>query len=119
VHVRPASHIESGSLVWLPGTQNIILEGLFGYTEPDGTLVGTTPELIRHVTKLLVLRELPVMTDLSRREERQRRWRLVSERTRDQGYSLEALQAQGAFTGDREIDVILASFSRPPQLGAA
>src|SRR5215831_5281000 len=119
VHVRPAIHIEPGSLVWLPGTQNIVVEGLFGYTEPDGGLVGTTPELIRHVTKLLVLREVPVMTDLSRREERQRRWRLVSERTRDQGYSLEALQAQGAFTGDREIDVILASFSRPPQLGAA
>lgn len=43
----------------------------------------------------------------------------MSERTRDQGYNLDPLRAQGAFTGDPEVDAIIASFQRPPQLGAA
>ena len=95
------------------------MNGVFGYTDPDGSGVGHTPELIRHVTKLLVLREIPTMTDTSLREERQKRWRIVSERTRDQGYNLDPLRAHGGFTGDPEIDAILAAYQRPPQLGAA
>jgi hypothetical protein len=119
VHATPAGHLGLGSLVWLPGVQNVVIEGVFGYTEPDGSPTGKTPELIRHVTKLLVLREIPKMTDLSRREERQRRWRIVSERTRDQGYNLEALRLHGSFTGDPEIDNILVAYQRPAQAGAA
>jgi hypothetical protein len=59
------------------------------------------------------------MTDLSRREDRQQRWRIVAERTRDQGYNLDPLRFQGAFTGDPAIDSILVAFQRPPQLGSA
>jgi ribosome modulation factor len=83
----PAS-LGLGSLVWPRGAQNVVIDGLFGYTDPDGSPVGRTPTLIRHVTKLLALRELPALTDIARREDRQKRWRLVSERTRDQGYNL-------------------------------
>lgn len=119
VHATPAGHLGLGSLVWLPGVQNVIVEGVYGYTDPDGTATGKTPDLIRHVTKLLVLREIPKMTDLTRREERQKRWRLVSERTRDQGYNLEALRLHGSFTGDPEIDNVLVQFVRPPDAGAA
>jgi hypothetical protein len=89
------------------------------YTDPDGPGAGRTPELIRHVIKLLVSREIPTMTDSSVREERQKRWRIVSERTRDQGYNLEPLHGQGGFSGDPEIDAILASYQRAPQLGSA
>jgi hypothetical protein len=89
------------------------------YTDPDGPGAGRTPELIRHVIKLLVSREIPTMTDSSVREERQKRWRMVSERTRDQGYNLEPLHGQGGFSGDPEIDAILASYQRAPQLGSA
>ena len=32
-------------------TAVVVVDGLFGYTEPDGTQVGRTPELIRHVTR--------------------------------------------------------------------
>jgi len=119
VHATPAGHLGLGSLVWLPGVQNVVIDGVFGYTDPDGSPTGKTPELIRHVTKLLVLREMPRMTDVTRREEKQKRWRLVSERTRDQGYNLEALKLHGSFTGDPEIDNILVSYMRPPDLGGA
>ena len=119
IQSSPAASLGLGSLVWLRGPQNVVVDGLFGFTDPDGSAVGRTPELIRHVTKLLVLREIPAMTDVSRREERQRRWRVVSERTRDQSYDLEPLRQTGLFTGDKAIDDVLLSFQRPPQLGAA
>jgi hypothetical protein len=117
VHATPAASLGLGSLVWLRGPQNVVVDGLFGYTDPDGSAVGRTPDLIRHVTKLLVLREIPTLTDVTRREERQQRWRLVSERTRDQGYNLEALRLHGSYTGDPEIDNVLVAYQRPPQLG--
>lgn len=108
-----------GRLAWPRGQQNVEVRGVFGYTEPDGSPTGRTPELIRHVTKLLVLRELPLLTDTDRREDAQRRWRLTSERTRDQAYTLDALRLTGAFTGDPEIDNVLFAFVRPADFGAA
>jgi hypothetical protein len=119
VHSTPAGHLGLGSLVWLPGVQNVVIEGVFGFTDPDGSPSGKTPELICHVTKLLVLREIPKITDVTRREERQKRWRLTSERTRDQLYTLEALKLHGSFTGDPDIDSILVSYVRHPDFGAA
>ena len=118
VQFEPAQ-ISLSSFVWPRGAQNVTVRGVFGYTEPDGSPTGRTPELIRHVTKLLVMRELPRIADLDRREDLQKRWRLTSERTRDQSYTLEALKLTGEFTGDPEIDGILAAFVRPPDLGAA
>jgi len=104
---------------WPRGVQNVRVAGVFGYTDPDGSPTGETPLLIQYVTKLLVLRELPLMTDLDGREDAQRRWRLTSERTRDQAYTLGALVPLGVFTGDPAIDTILAAYSRPADLGAA
>jgi hypothetical protein len=118
VSATPAASLGLGSLVWLRGPQNVIVDGLFGYTDADGSMVGCTPDLIRHVTKLLALREIPAMTDVGRREDQQQRWRLISERTRDQAYNLEPLRFQGAFSGDPAIDALLVQFMRPPQLGA-
>lgn len=119
VSSSPAASLGLGSLIWSCGPQNVLIDGVFGYTDPDGSPTGRTPELIEHVTKLLVLRELPAMTALASREERQKRWRLVSERTRDQGYNLEPLRAQGPLTGDPEVDGILVAYQRQPQLGSA
>ena len=112
-----AAGLDTG-LVWPRGQQNVLVRGVFGYTDPDNTERGRTPELIRHVAKLLVIRELPKLTDPDRREDAQRRWRLTSERTRDQAYTLDALRLHGAFTGDPEIDNVLVAFVRPPDLGA-
>jgi hypothetical protein len=119
VRFEPVGALGLASLVWPRGQQNVTVRGVFGYTEPDGSPTGRTPELIRHATKLLVMRELPRLGDVDRREDAQRRWRLTSERTRDQAYTLEALKLHGAFTGDPEIDNILVAFVRPPDLGAA
>ena len=71
------------------------------------------------MTKLLAMRELPLLSDRDRREDAMKRWRLTGETTRDQSYSLQALDAMGEFTGDPEVDAILASFQRPPLMGAA
>ncbi|MBI5547612.1 MAG: hypothetical protein HY901_27325 [Deltaproteobacteria bacterium] len=119
VHFEPMRGLSLSSLVWPVGQQNVTVRGVFGYTEPDGSPTGRTPELIRHATKLLVMRELPRLADRDRREDAQRRWRLTSEHTRDQGYNLEPLKLHGDFTGDPEIDNILVAFCRPPDLGAA
>ena len=107
------------SLVWPHGQQNVTVRGVFGYTEGDGSPTGRTPELIRHATKLLVMRDLPLLGSVDQREDARRRFRLTSERTRDQSYTLEALRLHGAFTGDPEIDNILVAFVRPPDFGAA
>lgn len=119
VQATPAASLGLGSLVWLRGVQNVLVDGLFGYTDPDGSPTGATPELIRHVAKLIVLREVPAMADIARREDRQKRWRLVAEHTRDQSYNLDPLRVVGGYTGDPEIDAILSSYARPPQLGSA
>lgn len=122
------------------GQQNVQVEGVFGYTDSaSGTPPysgaasfdparqvnvsnqGVTPDLIRHVTKLLVIRELPKMANVAARFDARNRFRLTSERTRDQAYTLEGLAGRwGAFfTGDPEIDNILAYYQRPPAIGAA
>lgn len=107
------------NLVWPMGPQTVLVDGLFGYTDPDGSPTGRTPELIEHVTKLLVMRELPRLTDVDAREDAQRRFRVISEKTRDQSYTLEALRVHGAFTGDPAIDSILVGYCRPPDIGVA
>lgn len=108
------------SLVFPPGQQNVSVTGVFGYTEFDGSSTGKTPDLIRHACKLLVFREIDRMSKTAARFDRHVRQRLTSERTRDQAYTLEPLgSAKGFFTGDPEIDNILAIFLRPPAFGAA
>jgi hypothetical protein len=109
-------------LIFPFGQQNIIVQGVFGYTDPDGSIQGSTPALICHVTKMLVMREVDKLTDVSKRDDAMKRFRIKSEKTREQSYTLEGLGAAkryGLFTGDPDIDTILAMFIRPPKLGAA
>jgi len=109
-------------LIFPRGHQNIIVKGVFGYTERNGRACGGVPAPIRHVTKLLVMRELDKLAETAKRDDALKRYRLTSEKTRDQSYTLEALSASrrtGAFTGDPDIDTILASYVRPPRCGTA
>lgn len=108
-----------GGRVFPDGYQNVRLEGVFGYTEHDGSPCGKTPRLIREVCKKLVIRELPLLGDAAKRDDAQRRWRLISEKTRDQSYTLANVASTGAMTGDTEIDTVLAMFTRPVEVGAA
>lgn len=121
VRYVPSAGLRLLSFAFPYGQQNVQVTGAFGYTDPDpDTLntLGDTPALIRHVTKLLALREVPkIVKNSDEREESMLRWRILSERTRDQQYQL-ADPRPGAFTGDNEIDTILARFQRPMQFGA-
>lgn len=109
------------------GPQNVRISGVFGYTDADGSTLGDTPVLLQHATKLLVLRDLPGITDCDGREDAQRRWRLLSEKTSEQSYRLADLSgregsshvAVGSFTGDPEIDTLLVQYMRPPAMGSA
>ena len=121
-------HIDSTrGLRWPVGRQDLIVAGAFGYTEANGSPMGLTPELIRHATILFALRELAVLNDRSGRAAR-RVSALKREKTRDQeveyavgsgGSGALGTPLIGAFTGDPEIDSILAMFRRPARLGAA
>lgn len=105
------------------GKLNVKVTGVFGYTEFDGSPFGRTPELLRRACVMLVLRDIKRLTDASR-EDSTKGYRITSQNTRDQGYSMGGLgEAGGArlrgFTGDPEIDSLLACFVRPVSMGAA
>ena len=101
------------------GRGNVLVEGLWGFTEADGTPEGRTPPAIRRACMLLVLRSLAPLADNAAFEARSR-WRIIEERTRDQSYKLDRAAASNAtLTGDPEVDALLAPYVRPAPLGAA
>jgi hypothetical protein len=114
-------------LTWPRGQQNVFLTGVFGYTDADGSPMGRTPELIKLAAMLFVRRELERVGS-SARGDSAAASRVTSERTRDQAVSYAAPGSVaggavgspllGAFTGDPEIDTILASFRRQHSFGA-
>lgn len=111
------------SLYFPRGQQNVVVTGVFGYTEPDGSTVGKIPDDIRHVCALLTLRNTVQLTDEDRASQNFA-FRISQERTKEQGVGYAspggraASMVYGYFTGDPEIDHILAAYMRPPSLGA-
>jgi hypothetical protein len=101
------------------GQGNVEAEGLWGYTEPDGTAEGRIPLAIRRACILIVLRWMAPLGDEDASGDARNRWRIIEERTRDQSYKLDRLQQSGAFTSDPEIDRILCRYQKPIGLGAA
>jgi len=97
--------------------QNVRVEGIFGYTEYDGSANGRTPRLIKQVCKKLVIRNLGLLAD-AEEEGTGGDWRVKQWKTRDQSITLMSGAELGkmglftGFTGDPEIDQILAAFSR-------
>lgn len=115
------------SLVWPSGPQLVRVSGIFGYTEYDGSALGQTPDLLVHAANLLTIRNLHGILGSDKQEDAERRWRLISEKTRDQEYKLADLSTRGAansriavgsLTGDPAIDNILILFMRPPRIRA-
>ena len=129
-HIRMAngfheSHfVDFLHLVFPHGQQNVEITGTFGYTDPDGSSVGAVPEDIKYACGLLAMRFLPQLSDEDRALDNQA-WRIVMEKTRQQTIRYAnpvgraASMAYGYFTGDPEIDEILAAYMRPPELGTA
>lgn len=104
------------------GVQNVQITGVFGYTDYDGTPTGKTPDLINRACMLLVVRDLGKLADVDTRDEQRNRQRVTSLRTRDQSITwagpVSGTRGVGAWSGDPEIDNIIASYCRPPTLGA-
>lgn len=119
--VAPEDETIFGSGLFPTGRQNIEVQGVFGYTDPDGSPYGRTPELIQLATQLLVVRQLPLIGSPEDRDDERYRGRVISLRTRDQEIryaSPGVSRVSGHFSGDPEIDDIIASYVRPPSLGA-
>jgi hypothetical protein len=100
--------------------QNITVTGLFGWTDPDGTHLGKTPDDIREVTRLIVRRKLPSLTDTDAAFDAQEGHRVKRIKTRDQEIEYEAARVTGMvpFTGDPEIDRILSRYVRTLRVGS-
>ena len=109
---------------WPEGTQNVELDGVFGYTDFDGTSTGKVPDLIGDVTCLIALRMLPAaFSDPDKRADVLDAWKVTEYKTRDQTIKYASPdklggRGVGAFTGDPQIDTILALYTRPPMFGA-
>lgn len=107
-----------GNIRFWRGRDNVKLSGVFGYTDWDGSPMGRTPGEISRAAVLLALQGL----DPSRAGE----WRVTGDRTRDQSVTYASPTSTtrpgtpllGAFTGNAEIDSILASYLRPPAFAA-
>lgn len=114
-----------GRATWERGTQNVIVRGVFGFVDPSepGSMafVGRTPEAIRRATILLAIRELPKLSETDDRFDARERYRIKSESTRDQSYSLgpgRSEIATGDWTGDPEIDDVIADHLAPFRMAA-
>jgi hypothetical protein len=99
------------------GSGCIFVEGLFGFTEPDGTAVGRVPRAIRRATLLIAIRSLAALAGEDSSEARSRH-RVIEERTRDQAIRF-AEPVTSHLTGDEEIDRLLLPYARPRAMGAA
>ena len=115
------------------GRRNIQVAGVFGYTELDPLVVpaetapgsqipvdyGETPALIKLAATLLTIRYMYPRQG-GDGDAFAVRARVVSERTRDQAYTLSSPTANDAaygMTGDIEVDKILSMFIAPAQFG--
>lgn len=118
VHVHEVFHPHR----WPKGTQNVEITGVFGYTDPDGTTNGQTPDLICEACTLMVIRFF-LSTPAEGASDDANAWRVTEYKTRDQTIKFAdpaklGSAGVGAFTGDPQIDRILAMYARPPALGA-
>jgi hypothetical protein len=107
------------------GQQNVVVEGVFGFTEYDGTSTGRTPTMLRHLCKLVTIRELEYLSDPEARNEWRNSGRVSKHKTRDQEISMTAqaqspvsILANGLLTGDPEIDGLIKYFRAPSRMKA-
>jgi hypothetical protein len=103
------------------GDGNVLAEGLWGYTEADGTPLGRTPAAIKRATLLFVVRRLTPLGLAGALDDPETQGRVVRMKTRDQeiAFAPPAAGARPVATGDAEIDRLLAPYRRPSGLGAA
>lgn len=113
----------SNALGFTQSQQNVRVRGLHGYTDPDGSPMGKTPDLIKYVTMRIAFMRYarPLWGQVSGGGQA---GPILSEKTMDQSVTFANPTSgsnvrQGAFTGDPDTDEILANFCRPPAFRSA
>lgn len=112
LYEAPASDVGSPVTYWPYGIQNIHVTATWGYLEPDGT----TPRLIRQVLARLCIFYSAPNDEEDAVADRTRMGGLISESVRDRSYSYGDAFLSAGLTGDREIDIILQQYRRPPDI---
>jgi hypothetical protein len=109
-------------LIFPRGVQNVIITGIFGYTDPDGTPMGRTPLLIQRACVLMVIDTL-APAGSAQYARSQGGGMIKREKTMDQEYELFNRQDGGSaaswLTGNPEVDSVLDQFRRVAGVGAA
>ncbi len=100
--------------------QNVRIRGIFGYTDPDGSPLGKTPEGIRQAALLLVARNGALLSDTEADFDAKYKNRVTGMVTADQSitFSPKGL-GEGAFTSDIEIDRLLEQYRAPMRIFSA
>lgn len=111
-----ASGLFPAPYVFPEGRLNVQIEGVFGYTDPDGSPFGKTPDLIRQVTCRLVARDLLLDSDECEKFSANNKYRIISDKEGSTTIKLQELWLKGAFTGDPRIDNVLMMYKRPPRI---
>lgn len=113
----------SNALGFTQSQQNVKVVGLYGYTDPDGSPMGKTPDLIKLVTMRIAFMRYarPLWGQVSGGGQA---GPILSEKTMDQSVRFADPTSgsnvrQGAFTGDPDTDEILANYCRPPAFRSA
>jgi hypothetical protein len=114
-----------GDFLFSTGQQNVVIEGVFGFTDYDGTASGCTPTMLRHLCKLLTIRSLEYLSDPDAVEDATQRHRVTKYKTRDQEIALTAQKmppsvalSNGLLTGDPEIDGLIKYYRAPHRIDA-
>lgn len=115
----------SGSVGFPRSQQNVRVEGVFGYTDPDGSAFGATPDLVREaVLRIAVTKVQPLWSATSGGGFMGVAGPLQREQTMDQSaHYADATQSGsgayvGHFTGDPAVDQIISLYRRPPRLAS-
>lgn len=96
------------------GPQNVVIKGIFGYTDSNGSPLGEVPDAIQWATVRLARRYLPKQANAAALWNLERSGMVTSETTRDQSYSIgEKMQRAAPLTGDVELDDVLMRLRAP------
>lgn len=105
--------------------QNIRLVGKFGYTEPDFGVAfpqdGITPPLIARACLVLATKQLAKLAEQDALDAALSGGRLMRVATRDQSITLQPdirVERGAEFSGDPEVDLIIARYRLPPRVEA-
>ena len=123
IPIESSELAEFGMAKFAKGSQNVMIYGAFGYTDPDGSPFGETPKALTDVVINLAHRIL--VDPLGQDPLVQSPGRVEMAKTRDQQIKF-ASQKTGAatsnvqdMTGDPRLDGILVQYCRPWHVGVA